>query len=109
LYFSWYNNLESGHVQITKVLGFLFLNPTKLVFLISLRISRNFLRHWTELQGNLDKDLYNQALNLAQNTLQRLKSLHGPLAGPSGAGTANDGKPAALPAGQAAGLDHMLT
>jgi hypothetical protein len=31
------------------------------------------------------------------------------LAGPSGAGTANDGKPAALLAGQAAGLDHMLT
>jgi hypothetical protein len=31
------------------------------------------------------------------------------LAGPGGAGTANAGELAALPAGQAAVLDHMLT
>jgi hypothetical protein len=31
------------------------------------------------------------------------------LAGLGGAGTANSGEPAALPAGQAARLDHMLT
>jgi hypothetical protein len=32
-----------------------------------------------------------------------------PLAGPGGAGTANADELAALPAGQAALLDHMLT
>jgi hypothetical protein len=31
------------------------------------------------------------------------------LAGPGGAGTANTGELAALPTGQAAGLDHTLT
>jgi hypothetical protein len=31
------------------------------------------------------------------------------LAGPGGAGTASAGELAALPAGQVAGLDHMLT
>jgi hypothetical protein len=31
------------------------------------------------------------------------------LAGPGGAGTANSGEPAAIPAGQAAGHDQMLT
>jgi hypothetical protein len=31
------------------------------------------------------------------------------LAGPGGAGTANDGELAALPAGQAALLNHILT
>jgi hypothetical protein len=51
-------------VQITKEMGFIFLNPTKLVWDFSdfLRISRDFTRPWTKLQEKLDKDLYNQAL-----------------------------------------------
>jgi hypothetical protein len=61
LYFSCLNYLEFSHVQITKEMGFIFLNPTKLVWDFSdfLRISRHFKRHWTKLQEKLDKDLYN--------------------------------------------------
>jgi hypothetical protein len=43
-------------------------------FLNFLQFSRNFLVLWTELQENLDRVLYNQALNLTRNTLERLKS-----------------------------------
>jgi hypothetical protein len=58
-------------------MGFTLLNTTKWfgIFLILLRISRNFLRLWTDLQENLDRFLCNQALTFTRNTLQRFKSL----------------------------------
>jgi hypothetical protein len=78
--------------------------------MIFLRISRNFLRHWTELQENLDRDLRNQALDSYAKHPRTIaiKAIR-PFAGPGGAGTASAGELAALSAGQAAGLDHMLT
>jgi hypothetical protein len=65
---------------------------------------------WTELQENLDRDLHNQALDFYTKHPRTIaiKAIR-PLAGPGGAGTASVGELAALPAGQAAGLDHMLT
>jgi hypothetical protein len=58
------------------VVGFLFLNLTNWfgIFLMFLRISKNFLRHWTELQENLDSDLHNQALDFTRSTLELLQS-----------------------------------
>jgi hypothetical protein len=78
--------------------------------MIFLQISRNFLRHWIELQEKLDRDLHNQALDFYAKhpRIIAIKAIR-PLAGQGGASTASAGEPAALPARQVAGLDHMLT
>jgi hypothetical protein len=78
--------------------------------MIFLQISRNFLRHWIELQEKLDRDLHNQAPDFYAKhpRIIAIKAIR-PLAGPGGAGTASVSEAAALPAGQVAGPDHMLT
>jgi hypothetical protein len=99
-------------VQITKVVGFLFWTQQNWfgIFLIFLRISRNFTRRWTELQRNLDRVLNNYALDFyAKHPRQNSMLAIGPLAGEGGAAPAKSGEPAAIPAGQVARLDHTLT
>jgi hypothetical protein len=44
------------------------------MFLIFLRIARNFLRTWTDLQENLDRVPYTQAPKLTRGTLERIQS-----------------------------------
>jgi hypothetical protein len=58
-----------------------------------LRISRNFLRHWTELQEKLDRDLHNQALDFYAKHPRTIaiKAIR-PLAGPGVVGTASAGR-----------------
>jgi hypothetical protein len=64
-------------VIITKVVGFLSLNPKNWfgIFLFFLQFSRDFLLHWTNEQENLDMNHYNQALNFTRSTLKRLQPL----------------------------------
>jgi hypothetical protein len=93
-------------------MGFIFLNPTKLVWDFSdfLRISRDFTRHWTELQEKLDRDLHKQALHFyTKHPNKILINAIGSLAGEGRRGSGQSGEPAAISAGQAAGLDHKLT
>jgi hypothetical protein len=96
-------------VQITKEVGFHFLNPTKLVwdFLIFLRISRSFTRQWTKLQEKLDRVLHKPALKFYPKHPNKIQiAAIESLAGEGGAGPAKSGEPAAIPAGQAAVGDH---
>jgi hypothetical protein len=61
-------------------------------------------------QENLDRIHYNQVLNFTHDTLERFQTEQlGPWPGRAARLRPNPGEPAALPAGQAAGLDGVLT
>jgi hypothetical protein len=99
-------------VQIKKVVELIFLNPTKLVWYFSdfLRISRNFTRCWAKLQELLDRDLHKQALHFyAKHPRNNRIVAIWPLAGRAARARPIAGELAALPAGQAAQCDHVLT
>jgi hypothetical protein len=75
-----------------------------------LKLFRNFTRHWTELQEKLDRDLHKQALHFYTKHLSKiLITAIRSLAGEGRRGSGQSGEPAAISAGQAAGLDHKLT
>jgi hypothetical protein len=78
--------------------------------MIFLRISRNFTRHWTELQEKLGRGLHKQALHFYAKHLSKILIIAiGSLAGEGQRGSGQSGEPAAISAGQVAGLDHKLT
>jgi hypothetical protein len=99
-------------VRITKVVGFLSLNPTKLVWHFA-----EFSTIFWEFSSALDQ----KAIKLRYDSSRigpKIYTQHpdkkailaiGPLAGEAAWLRPNPGKPAALPAGQAAGLDQGLT
>jgi hypothetical protein len=64
---------------------------------------------WTDLQENLDRVPYTQALKLTKHPGKIGINAIKPLDGEGSAAPAKSGEPAALPAGQAAGLDQGLT
>jgi hypothetical protein len=99
-------------VQIKKVVGFIFLNPPKLVLYFSdfLRISRNFTRRWAKLQDTLDRDLHKHALHFYAKHPRSIQIIAiWPLAGRAVRARPIAGELAALPAGQEAQHVHVLT
>jgi hypothetical protein len=99
-------------VQITS--GGIYLpecNKIGLVFfLIFLRISRNFTRRWAKLQEILDRDLHKHALHFYAKHPRSIQIIAiWPLAGRAARAWPIAGELAALPVGQAAQHDHVLT